>query len=363
MKKNFGIIGLGVIANTHAAAIDAIDGAELVACLDVNMERADSFGREFVCTAYTNIDEFLAHDGLEIVNICTPSGLHLDGAVAAARAGKHLIIEKPLEVTIERCDKIIKAAEENRVLLSGIFPSRFHAAARIVKKTVDSGRLGKIVLADAYVKWFRTQEYYDSSGWRGTWKLDGGGALMNQSIHAVDLLQWFMGPVLTIASQIGTVAHERIEVEDSAVAALRFENGALGVIEGSTGAYPGFLKRIELSGSRGTIVLEEESITVWDFQEKLAEDDEIIFKYAKNNKSAGGASDPAAIGFHGHQLQIENMIRGLEQGEPLLVDGHEARKAVEIIEAIYRSSRQSGFLNLPLDQASLNNRNELGQGK
>ncbi len=348
MRKYFGIIGVGVIARTHAMAINKIENAELVACLDIDEDRAKSFGAEFLCVAYTNLKEFLAHDGLEIINICTPSGLHLDFAVSAAEAGKHLIIEKPLEITVERCNKIIKAAEDNAVLLSGIFPSRFHSAAQIVKKAVDSGRLGKIVLAGAYVKWFRTQEYYDASGWRGTWEFDGGGALMNQSIHAVDLLQWFMGPVSIISSQIESIAHERIEVEDTAVAALRFENGALGVIEGSTGAFPGFLKRIEISGSEGSIVLEEESITVWSFKESIAEDDEIIKNYSNINKSGGGTSDPTAIGFHGHQLQIENMICAIEHGEPLLIDGYEARKAVEIIEMIYKSSRQSVFLKLSL---------------
>ena len=352
MSCNFGIVGLGMIAEMQARAIDALDSANLVACFDVSRERAQAFAEKFACRSYSDLNEFLAHPGLDIVNVCTPSGLHLDSAVAAARAGKHLIVEKPLEVTVERCDEIIKAAQENRVLLSGIFPSRFHAVAKEVKKAVDSGRLGKIVLADAYVKWFRTQEYYDSSDWKGTWAMDGGGALMNQSIHAVDLLQWFMGPVSEILSFTATLAHERIEVEDTAVAALRFANGALGVIEGSTGVYPGFLKRIEISGTRGTVVVEEEDITVWEFAEPQPEDELVRKTYSRQTKTGGGASDPAAIGFHGHQYQFANMVNAIEKGEPLLVDGAEARKAVEIIQAIYASAAAGTPVRLPLRTGS-----------
>jgi len=217
MTANFGIIGLGMIAEMHARAIEELDDGCVAACYDISSERVADFSSRHGCTPYTELNAFLAHPGLEIVTICTPSGLHLDSALPAAAAGKHLIVEKPLEITVERCDRIIAAARENGVLLSGIFPSRFHAVSQVVKHAVNAGRFGNIVLADAYVKWYRTQAYYDSSGWKGTWALDGGGALMNQSIHAVDLLQWFVGPVSEVLSFTGTLAHERIEVEDTGI--------------------------------------------------------------------------------------------------------------------------------------------------
>ncbi|NQT57872.1 MAG: Gfo/Idh/MocA family oxidoreductase [Bacteroidetes bacterium] len=348
MIYGFGIIGVGMIAEMHAKAINELESGKLVACFDKNENRAKDFAAQYGGTSYTNLDEFLAHNGLDIVTVCTPSGIHFEGAFAAASAGKHIIVEKPLEITIERCDELIQAAETNGVLLSGIFPSRFHSAVQEIKKALIAGRFGKIVLADAYVKWFRTQEYFDVSDWKGTWAMDGGGALMNQSIHAIDLLQWFMGPVSEVFSFTDTLAHERIEVEDTAAAVLRFENGAIGVIEGTTSAYPGFLKKIEISGSTGSIVLEEEDILVWKFVDEQPGDELIRKKYSRKTLTGGGASDPTAIGFHGHQYQFSNMIEAIEKGTPLLIDGFEARKAVEIIQGIYRSSSSGSPVSLPL---------------
>jgi predicted dehydrogenase len=203
-------------------------------------------------------------------------------------------------------------------------------------------------LGDAYIKWYRSQEYYDSGGWRGTWDLDGGGALMNQSIHAIDLLQYFMGPVKSVQAFTDTLAHERIEVEDAAVAALRFENGALGVIEGTTAAYPGMLKKTEISGTKGTVVLAEEDIVTWEFDPELPEDAEIREKFAQRTDTGGGASDPRAINHANHRRQMENLINGLESDASHLVDGREGRKAVEIILAIYQSSREGRPVELPL---------------
>ena len=348
MKHGFGIIGLGLIAEMHAKALKEIPDANLVACFDVDKARADSFSKTYGGLAFHDLNAFLSCPGLEIVTICTPSGLHMESAVAAANAKKHVVVEKPLEITVERCDAILHAAKENNVLLSGIFPSRFHSVAKIVKEAVDSGRFGTLVLADAYVKWFRSQEYYDASGWKGTWALDGGGALMNQSIHAIDLLQWFMGPVVEISAYIGTIAHQRIEVEDTAVATLRFANGALGVIEGTTGAYPGFFKKIEISGSQGSIVLEEENLSTWKFLGELPQDVSIREEFAAHTATGGGAADPSAIGHHGHKMQFLDIIQALEMDTQPLVTGEEARKAVEIIQGIYLSAKEGRRVQLPL---------------
>jgi len=335
---NFGIVGTGLIAEFHAKALAEIKGAKLVACLDKFPERSKAFSDKHGCTAYDDLGSFLAHPGLDIVNICTPSGLHLDAALPAAAAGKHLIIEKPLETTTERCAKIIEACRKGGVTLSGIFPSRFHEAAKALKAAVEGGRFGRLTMGSAYVKWWRDPEYYAKGGWKGTKALDGGGALINQSIHAIDLLLWFMGDAAEVTAWTGTVGHEGIEVEDNAVAAIKFRNGALGVIQGSTAVWPGFLKRVEVSGMTGSAIMEEENLSFWKFRSETPADDEIRRLLASATSSGGGASDPAAIGHHGHRLQFENVIAAIENGTKPLVDGVEASKAVSLIEAIYRSA-------------------------
>jgi UDP-N-acetyl-2-amino-2-deoxyglucuronate dehydrogenase len=256
----FGIIGCGMIANFHARAVNDIRGAKVVACFDAMPASADRFAAAQNCRAYHSLKEMLADPAVDVVTIGTPSGAHMEPAVAAARAGKHVIVEKPLEITLKRCDTIIRECEKSKVKLSAIFPSRFHQSSVELKRAVDQGRFGRLTLGESYVKWFRTQAYYDSGAWRGTWELDGGGALMNQAIHSVDILTWLMGPVVEITAQTGLLAHERIAVEDTAVATLKFANGALGVIEASTAAYPGYLKRIEIHGSEGSAAMEEEDV-------------------------------------------------------------------------------------------------------
>ena len=347
MSYKFGIVGLGLIADFHGRAIEAIDGAEISACMDVDEDRVKSFSKKFGCRGYTTLADMLKDPELAIVTVCTPSGSHLEPSLMIIEAGKHLIVEKPLEITLERCDEILNAAKEKEVRVATIFPSRFHEASSIIKDALDKDRFGRLVLGDAYVKWFRTQEYYDKGGWHGTKSLDGGGALMNQSIHAIDLLQWFMGPVESVQAYTDTRGHERIEVEDIAVAVIKFKNGALGVIEGSTAVFPGYLKKIEIAGTDGSMVLEESDLKAWNFREETTEDESIRVRFASKTDSAGGASDPAAISFKPHQWQFEDFIRSLDSGKNSVVEGEEGRKAVEIILAIYKSAdkRKEIFLN------------------
>jgi UDP-N-acetyl-2-amino-2-deoxyglucuronate dehydrogenase len=290
----------------------------------------------------------LENPEIQVVTIGTASGAHLDPALAAARAGKHLIIEKPLEVTLDRCDQIIAACEENNVKLATIFPSRFHESSKLMKSAVDENKFGQLTMGDAYVKWYRTQEYYDSGAWRGTWALDGGGALMNQAIHSVDLLYWLMGPVKSILAQTATLAHERIEVEDVATASIQFENGALGVIEATTAAFPGALKKIEIHGSAGSATLEEEDITVWEFAQPTDEDRSLLAKMSNQTETGGGAGDPAAIGHHGHTELFKDTLRAIENNAVPLIDGHEGRKSVEIILGIYKAAESGKRVELPL---------------
>src|SRR3989304_3401019 len=249
MALGFGIIGCGMISSFHARAINDVRGAKLIGGLDSVPGAAEKLAANFGCKAYTRLKDMLSDPEIDVVTIATPSGAHMEPAVAAARAGKHVIVEKTPEITLRRCDKIIRECQKAGVVLSTIFPSRFHDASRQLKRAIDQGRFGQLTLGDAVVKWYRTQAYYDSGAWRGTWQLDGGGALMNQSIHSVDLLAWLMGPVVEVTAQMALIAHERIDVEDVAVATVYFLNGALGIIEASTAVYPGYLKRIEINGS------------------------------------------------------------------------------------------------------------------
>ncbi len=348
MGLGFGIVGVGMIAGFHARAIAESGSGRLVACCDIDAGRAQAFAAAHGCGGYADLAAFLRHPGLDIVNICTPSGLHLEPALAAIEARKHLLIEKPIEISLDRIDRIIEAADRRRVTVAGIFQSRFREGARATKRAVDQGRLGRLVLGDAYVKWFRSQEYYDKGGWKGKIAIDGGGALMNQSIHAVDLLQWFMGPVAAVEAYKKTLGHERIEVEDAAVAALRFANGALGVIEGTTAVWPGSLKRIELNGTAGSVILEEDTLRAWSFAEERKEDAEIRTRLGAADTAGGGASDPAAIDHTGHMREFQEIARCIEGARPPALDAREARKSVEIILAIYRSADTGREVVLPL---------------
>lgn len=343
----FGIVGTGMIAKIHAQAIAEIPGSKIVACFDVVPERAKQYADSVGCRAYTDFGAFLDDPEIEIVNICTPSGLHSDAAIPAAESGRHLIIEKPLEITVERCLRIAETAQKHHVTLSGIFPSRFSDASQTLKRACDARRFGVLSQGSAYVKWWRDQKYYSQGGWKGTRALDGGGALINQSIHAVDLLLWFMGPVKSLSAHVSTVGHKEIEVEDNAAAAIEFENGALGAIQGTTAAWPGFMKRLEVMGTTGSAIMDEDRLTFWQFAQEAADDARTREALSASASTSGGAADPAAIGHEGHRRQFVDVIDAIERGRTPLVDGIEATKAVACIEAIYRSAAAGGAPQRP----------------
>ena len=347
MINQFGIIGCGMIARFHARAIKDT-GGELATCYDHIPQAAENIAKEFGCKACESLDVLLADPNVKIVTIGTPSGAHAEAAIAAARAGRHVIVEKPLEITLERCDAIIDACDKAGVTLSTIFPSRFHDSSVKIKNAITANRFGRLTMGDAIVKWYRTQGYYDSGAWRGTWELDGGGALMNQAIHSVDLLTWLMGPIVEIRAQAALLAHERIAVEDTAVATVQFANGALGVIEATTAAYPGYLKRVEIHGEAGSAVLEEEDIVKWDFAESIPDDAAIREAMTNRLSGGGGAADPAAIGHHGHARQFADVIDAINSGRKPLIDGQEGRRSVEIILAIYKAAETGQAVQLPL---------------
>lgn len=336
----YGIIGCGNIGPIHAAAIAQVRGAKLVAVSDVVKANAKKLADQYGADSYEDYRDMLQRDDLHAVCLCVPSGMRCEIAEVCAAAGKNILSEKPLEVTAKRIDRIITATEKAGVLLGCIFQSRFSDDAILVKKAIDQGRFGKLILGDAQIKWWRSQAYYGTGAWRGTWKLDGGGALMNQGIHYIDLLQWFMGPVKSVYARTALVGHEGLEVEDLATAMLEFKNGAMGTIAGSTATYPGYPARIEVYGTEGSAILEDGKLTAWNFATRKPQDKAIEAALGGESALGSGAADPlASLKTEGHRRQIDDFTKAIKKGTRPGIDGREGRNAVALIEKIYESAR------------------------
>ncbi|MGI6083639.1 MAG: Gfo/Idh/MocA family protein [Limnochordia bacterium] len=340
MSKSVGyaVVGLGV-GRAHARAAAKAKDCRLVAVCDIDRAKADAVAAELNCEAIYDFDELLKRSDVDVVSIATPSGMHSDMIVKAAEAGKHILAEKPLDITLDKIDVALEACRKHNVKLGAVFQNRLNPASQAIKEAISQGALGRTYLANVQVKWWRTQEYYEKDGgWRGTWAMDGGGSLMNQSVHTIDLLQWFMGPVKSVFAFSDIFAHD-IETEDAAVAAVRFENGAIGSIIGTTAAYPGLDTTVQIHGENGTIYMTDAKIKRWAIrgpQEKEVEA-EMIARFA--GKGDAASADPSAIATTGHAGQVQDMVYAvLEDRDPVIV-GSEARHAVEIILAIYESAR------------------------
>ena len=347
----FGIVGCGMIAEVHAKAISEAKGGRLVAVTTRNKDRMERFAADQGgISAVESVEDLVRRDDVDVVCITTPSGAHLEPALAAANAGKHVLVEKPIEISASRTDAIIEACSRNGVYLASVFQNRFGNGVQALKQAVDGGRFGNLALCSTYVKWFRDQAYYDEGGWKGTRRLDGGGALMNQGIHAMDLLLWIAGPLVEVSAMKGIRAHDRIEVEDTAVACLKFAHGSFGVIEASTATWPGEARRIEIRGDQGSALLVDDQIVQWDFRTPLESDATTLEECGKEPAQKWGAANARHINSDGHRLQIQNLIDAIHGEEALAVDGREGRKAVEAIEAIYRSAESGTPVSLPLEE-------------
>lgn len=340
----FGIIGVGMIADFHAQAIAHARGGKLVGIATRNADNARVFAaKHAVPFATTRVEELVARPDIDVVCVTTPSGAHLEPALAAVRAGKHVVVEKPIEITTERADELLREADARGVRIAPIFQARFGEGARTLKAALEAGRFGRLVLASAYVKWHRSREYY--SGWKGTLALDGGGALINQAIHAIDLLQWFAGMPAEVFCWKTRRVYGHIEAEDTASATLRFASGALGSIEACTAGWPGWGRRVEIIGEHGSARLEDDRLDKWEFREAQPSDEAIrAAKIDANAQFGAGAAN--AITHHGHLRQIQDLIDALDAGRPVAIDGHEARKAVALIRALYRSAESGAPVRL-----------------
>lgn len=339
----WGIIGAGVIAPTHANAVRDSGTAKLLAVCDVIPERAQKLAADYGpgIKVYTCLDDMLNDPEIQAVSVCTPSGMHGEHIVAAAQAKKNVLSEKPMDINLAAIDAAIAAAKENNVKLGGVFQRRTYKSSQLVREAVRTGKLGKLVLGDAYQKYFRSHEYYASGAWRATWELDGGGALMNQGVHGIDLLLYIMGPVKRLSAYARRLVRN-IAVEDTAVAILEFENGAVGVIEGTTSVTPGYDCQIEVSGDKGTLALHGDRIARWDIP---GEENPL----AEGGKVLSTASDPTALTATGHTQHIVDMCQAIKEDREPAIPGSEARRAVEVIKAIYLSSREGGVsIDLPL---------------
>ena len=328
-KFRFGIIGCGAIAGVHAQAIAAMEDAHLESVCDSDPDRAKAFAQAQGCRWHTTPEALLADPQIQIVCICVPSGLHADYAVLAAQAGKHIVVEKPMAITRQQLDAVEQAVAQSGVKLAVISQLRFQASVQRLKKAIENGELGKIYFADCRMRYYRSQEYYDQGGWRGTWALDGGGALMNQGIHGIDLVQYIMGGVKTVYAQCRTLGRN-IETEDAANLLVEYHCGALGVIQGTTLANPGEPRTITISGEKGTVIMQEDTIVRWDVEGQPLE---------TGTTDVSSCKDPGVFYCGFHQTQLEELLDAIRFDRRPFVDEKEGRKGVEIILAAYDSER------------------------
>ncbi len=341
MTIHIGLVGGGNITETHACAARAIPGVEIVAIHGVNSEKIARLAREVGGVPHSDFAAFLDHRPMDVVILGSPSGLHAEQGIAAARRGLHVLTEKPIEITVARADALIAAAEESGVKLGVIFQDRTKLHIRRLKSWLERGLLGKILFVDARVNWYRPPKYYASSRWRGTLELDGGGALINQGVHTVDLLLWLMGDVERVQARTATVLH-RIEAEDTALALLEFSNGALGTLHATTAAYPGYPRRVEITGTEGTVVLEHDRIIAANLRETAGASvvsNELAQLTASAHDENQSASSATVSDFRGHQAVLADFLEAIREDRAPACDGKEGRRSIGLVEAIYRAAR------------------------
>jgi len=341
---NFGIVGCGRIASRHADAIWARGDTRLVGVCDTSEQRAARMAAHYGCEAYTDYEKMLSRPDLDVVCICTPSGLHAANGIQAARAGKHVIVEKPMALSLQDADALESACREEGVKLTVVLQNRYNAPMRRLREAVDAGKLGRLLLATVTVRWYRPQEYYSGDNWHGTWAMDGG-ALMNQAIHHIDALQWMMGEPESVFAYTATLAHQ-MEAEDTGVAVVRFRSGSLGSIEGSTITYPANIEgSLALFGQRGSVKIGGNSldrIDFWKVEGELEHEQEILRRQEL---------DPPPSRFLSHSLVLDDMVRAIREDRQPATNGAEGKKSLELVLALYQSAREGREVRLAEQRA------------
>lgn len=334
----FALVGAGMVAGHHVKALQQISGVELIGVCEKDLDKARNFAERHQITNVFDSLDFLNDPNVDIVDVVTPQGSHAEIGIVAAKAGKHVIVEKPIDADLDKADELIKICHKQGVTLSVISQNRFTDAIRSVRSAIRKGEFSKIIEGDVYVKWYRPQSYYDQDDWRGSKDQEGGGVLINQAIHFIDMLLWVMGPVKSVYAQTKTVAH-KMQTEDLALAMINFESGALGIIQGSTAMYPGLPARLEIHGTKGTAILEGTEISFWQIEGQEARGD-------KEKVDASGANVPMAIPLEPFVRQFKDVIAAIREGRPPLVTGEEARKPLALIKAIYESAENRTLVEL-----------------
>lgn len=351
-ERGVAIVGAGNISRTHAESVNYVDGLRAVAVVDPITESAERLADTVAeqgnprPAVYATLDDALSDPAVDVVAIGTPSGLHVAQAVAAMKAGKAVVIEKPLDTNVARAREALKVAEETGAVHTVISQHRFDPASQFVKKKIEEGKLGRITSAIATLSWYRSQAYYDSGDWRGTWAMDGGGALMNQGVHQLDLLIWMLGVPKTITAFTALAAHEGIEVEDTAVAVISFESGALALLHATTAAYPGLFARLQIMGSQGSAIIENDRL---QYYREAVEGEDIgqfgVLGASPQTEAAlaelgsmpTGAKDPTEDP-GSHIRQYQDFAAGLDGGPAPLVSIAEAARSLATIRAVYISA-------------------------
>ena len=334
MTIHVGLIGGGNISDTHARAARAIPGVSIAAIYGTNPEKVIRLSREHGAKPYRDLDGFLNHRPMDFVAIGSPSGLHAAHGIAAASRGLHVLTEKPMDISSARAEELIEATEKAGVKLGVMFQDRHKPEVRRLKQWVDKGVIGRPLLAEARVKWYRPPEYYSQSKWRGTLAMDGGGALINQAVHTLDLLLWVMGDVAHVQARAATAIHA-IEGEDTAIALMEFASGALGLLQATTSAFPGYPRRLEITGTEGTVILEQDRIIAADLRNAPAGVSAGVPSEDKENTSSPVVSD-----FTGHQAVFEDFIRAIHENGTPLCDGREGRRSIALVEKIYQAAKR-----------------------
>lgn len=334
MTIHVGLIGGGNISSTHARAVDSIPDAKVVAVYGPNPAKTGNLGNAHHAAVYGNLETLLTHRPMEMVIIGSPSGLHADEGIAAARHGLHVLVEKPIDISTERADALIDACDHANVRCGVIFQERFHPENLKIKKLIEEGGLGRLLLVNAHVPWYRPPEYYTKSRWHGLRAVDGGGALMNQGVHTVDFLLWMIGDVANVQARTATVL-QQMECEDTALAILEFANGAFGTLQVTTAEYPGYERRVEITGTEGTVVLEGDRIVAADLRHKR----EGLLSPPPASAGVGERATSAVVNdISGHRAAIENFMRAVREGGKLNCDGREGRRSLELVERIYKAA-------------------------
>ena len=324
-----GVVGAGAMGEGHLKVWQAVDGAQIAAICDPNLERAARVSNEYGGTAFSEIAEMLDSGAVDAIDICTPSGLHGDQAILAVERGIHALVEKPLDLNLAKVDRLIETSERTGAILGCIFQRRTYPGAQKVAESVHRGDLGRLLSISAYVKWWRAQSYYDSAAWRGTWALDGG-VLANQAIHAIDHICWLAGPVAEVEYAHLETANHQMDAEDFAIAVLRFESGARGVIEATTCCTPDLASRIELFGTRGSAAFDDATVVKFGI-----EGEDRMSDVEQPEERIGGRSDPMAISLRGHQILAQDFADSIREGRQPLISAREARMSVDALTKIY----------------------------